>query len=117
MRVKVGVGYLDAGAAEVRAWWDSCTGNFYGTAPCGKAGGTESEVVGKTLTWPEKKQVAGEIAQQLHNPMFFQVIPGLTLPAAAGLHRLAQAVAKRPGSVAAVWPRPSQRRGHVTRLP
>lgn len=45
-------------------------------------------MVGKSLTWLEEDQVGSEIVQQLHNPMFFQIIPGPELPAAAGgLHR------------------------------
>lgn len=51
-----------------------------------EAGGTESRVVGKTLTWPEKEEGTGEIVQQLHYPMFFQIISGFQLPAAACLH-------------------------------
>lgn len=58
----------------------------------GQTGETESRGVGKTLTGLKKEQGAGEIVQQLHNPMFFQIILGLELPAAeaaAGLHHLA----------------------------
>lgn len=66
--------------ARVEGWLHE---EFLGTARCG----TESRVVGKTLTRPEKDEGAGKIGQQLHNPMFFQIIPGFELPAAAGLHR------------------------------
>ena len=87
--VRVEVGVLERGAGR----WPrgrggmavlGISGNRSG--PGGGGGGTESRAVGKTLTWPEKEQGAGEIVQQLHNPMFFQIIPGLLLSAAAGLH-------------------------------
>lgn len=51
----------------------------------GKSSGRQDTC--KTLTRPEKDEGAGKIGQQLHNPMFFQIIPGSELPAAAGLHR------------------------------
>ena len=51
----------------------------------GKSSGRQDTC--KTLTRPEKEEGAGKIGQQVHNPMFFQIIPGFELPAAAGLHR------------------------------
>ena len=52
----------------------------------GKSSGRQDTC--KTLTRPEKEEGAGKIGQQVHNSMFFQIIPGLELPAAAGLHRV-----------------------------
>lgn len=81
--------------------WERCGGRrgasvegwlyraFRGTVPCEEEGGTESRVVGNPLTWLVEEQGAGQIVQQLHNPMFFQVIPGFTLSGAISLHSLA----------------------------
>ena len=66
-------GMTTRGISEDRSLWD------------GKSSGRQDTC--KTLTRPEKEEGAGKIGQQVHNPMFFQIIPGFELPAAAGLHR------------------------------
>lgn len=53
-----------------RCWW--------------RGGGRKPSGGQDLLTWLEEDQVGSEIVQQLHNPMFFQIIPGPELPAAAG---------------------------------